>query len=258
MSPFHALILGLLEGFTEFLPISSTAHLVIGARLFGIPSDAFLTSFVIAIQLGAIASLLILYRKTIVSDHALMLRVVVAFLPAAVVGFALYTVIKEIFLESMFIIACALFLGGVVFILFERARGKGLIAEREIRAADMPLSTAALIGCAQSLAVVPGVSRAGATILGGLALGLPRVEIARFSFLLAIPTMLAATGYDLVRTGSAFALSDWHLLFLGFASAFCAAYVSARALIHFVSTHSFEWFGWYRIALAALIFFFLV
>lgn len=258
MSPFHALILGLLEGFTEFLPISSTAHLVIGSRLLGVPADSFLTSFIIAIQLGAIASLLVLYRKTLVTDHALMLRVLLAFVPAAIVGFTLYSLIKEVFLESLSIIAWALLLGGTVLVVFEQARKRGFILERGIEASNMSLSRAVLIGCAQSLAVVPGVSRAGATILGGLALGLSRVEIARFSFLLAIPTMLAATGYDLVRTGSAFALSDWHLLLIGFVAAFCAAYVSARALIHFVSTHSFEWFGWYRIVLAVLIFFFLV
>ncbi len=258
MSPFHAIILGLLEGFTEFLPVSSTAHLVIGAHLLDIPSDTFLTSFIIAIQLGAIASLLFLYRKTLISDHGLVLRVLIAFLPAALVGFALYSVIKEVFLESMTIIAWALFLGGVVFILFERARKRGFIPTQDIRAEHMSLRKALVIGCAQSLAVVPGVSRAGATILGGLALGLPRVEIARFSFLLAIPTMLAATGYDLLRTGSSFAFGDWHVLMLGFVAAFCAAYVSARALIHFVSTHSFEWFGWYRIVLAAFIFFFLI
>lgn len=258
MSPFHALILGLLEGFTEFLPISSTAHLVVGARLLDIPSNAFLTSFVIAIQLGAIASLLVLYRRTLVSEHALMLRVLVAFLPAALVGFALYSVIKEIFLESMTIIALALFLGGIVFIVFERARKRGFLPEREVGAHDMSFGKAVAIGCAQSLAVVPGVSRAGATILGGLALGLPRVEIARFSFLLAIPTMLAATGYDLLRSGGSFAFSEWHLLLIGFGAAFIAAYVSARALIHFVSTHSFEVFGWYRVCLALLIALFLI
>lgn len=258
MSPFHALILGLLEGFTEFLPISSTAHLVIGARILDIPQGAFLTSFVIAIQLGAIASLLVLYRKTLISEYALMLRVLIAFIPAAIVGFTLYSVIKEVFLESLTVIAWALLLGGIVFIVFERARKRGFIAERESAIADMSLQKAILIGCAQSLAVVPGVSRAGATILGGLALGLPRVEIARFSFLLAIPTMGAATGYDLLQTGSSFVGSDWHILLFGFLAAFCAAYVSARALIAFVSTHSFEWFGWYRIVLALLLFAFLV
>ncbi len=258
MSPFHAILLGFLEGFTEFLPVSSTAHLVIGARLLELPSDGFLTSFIITIQLGAIASLLVLYRKTLISDHALVLRVVVAFLPAALVGFSLYSIIKNVFLESMTIITGALFIGGVIFILFERARLCGFIPTREIKVADMSLTHAVIIGCAQSLAVVPGVSRAGATILGGLALGLPRVEIARFSFLLAIPTMLAATGYDLLKTGSSFALSDWHLLLFGFLAAFFAAYISARALIHFVSTHSFEWFGWYRILLALFIFFFLL
>ena len=258
MSPFHALILGLLEGFTEFLPISSTAHLVIGARLLEIPSDGFLTSFVIAIQLGAIASLLVLYRKTLITDFPLMLRVAVAFVPAAVVGFALYTIIKEIFLESLTIIAWALLAGGIIFIIFERARKKGFMPEYEGTAATMSLQKAVLIGCAQSFAVVPGVSRAGATILGGLALGLPRVEIARFSFLLAIPTMLAATGYDLLKTGSSFVLADWHILLIGFVAAFAAAYVSARALISFVSTHSFEGFGWYRIVVAILLFVFLV
>lgn len=272
MTVFETIILGIVEGFTEFLPISSTAHLIIVSELLRVPESAFLGSFIITIQLGAIASVCFLYWKTIILDFETMKRVVVAFIPTALIGFLLYEFVKGFLLEDLMVVAWALLLGGIVLILFERwqrriparetpaspdpSRTRSEAAERASRGgplSTMGYSTAFLIGCAQALAIIPGVSRAGATILGGLALGIGRSDIVTFSFLLAIPTMLAATLYDLYKTGSSFATNEWHLLALGFIVSFVAAYAGVRFLVSFIQTHSFSGFGWYRIVLGAAV-----
>lgn len=251
MTFLEAVILGVVEGFTEFLPVSSTAHLVISSELLRIPESAFLSSFIIAIQLGAIASVVLIFWRRIVWDFATMQRVVAAFVPTALAGFALYSLVKGYLLESLEIIAWSLFVGGIVLIVFEWWRkGKPPVATP---LSQMPFATAIVIGCIQAISIVPGVSRAGATIVGGMLLGLGRKEIVEFSFLLAIPTMLAATGYDLLKTGSSFAASEWELLGVGFVVSFIAAYAGIRFLLSLVQTHSFTAFGWYRVILGALI-----
>ena len=251
MTILQAVILGIVEGFTEFLPISSTAHLVITSELLRIPESEFLTSFIIAIQLGAIASVVAIYWKRLVFDSETMKRVLVAFLPTALIGFALYKLLKSYLIENLHIIAWALLLGGVVLILFERWQRN--IPDRETPLAEMPYASAFVIGCIQALAIIPGVSRAGATIVGGMWLGIGRKEIVEFSFLLAIPTMLAATVYDLYKTGSAFAAADWLSLSIGFIVSFIAAYAGVRFLVRFIQTHSFSSFGIYRILLGGII-----
>lgn len=255
MNVFDAIILGIVEGFTEFLPISSTAHLVITSELLRIPESEFLTSFIIAIQLGAIASVVAIYWKRIVLDFETMKRVVVAFLPTAVIGFILYKLLKSYLIENLHIIASALLIGGVILILFERWQKD--IPDRETPLVQMPYATAFVIGCMQALAIVPGVSRAGATIIGGMWLGIGRKEIVEFSFLLAVPTMLAATLYDLYKTSSAFATADWLSLAIGFIVSFIAAYAGVRFLVSFIQTHSFSGFGWYRIIAGGAILMFL-
>lgn len=252
MSFLDALILGIVEGFTEFLPISSTAHLVITSQLLRIPESDFLSSFIIAIQLGAIASVVLLYWRTLIFDLETVKRVAIAFIPTGIIGFFLYKLLKEFLIENLTLIALALLVGGVVLVVFERwhsVRPPQAAAPSDA----MSYTSAFLIGCAQSLAIIPGVSRAGATILGGLMLGVSREKIVEFSFLLAIPTMLAATGYDLVKSGGAFAAGDWELLAVGFIVSFIAAYIGVRWLIHFVQTHSFAAFGYYRIVLGCLV-----
>ena len=253
-----AVILGVVEGLTEFLPISSTAHLILTSHLLAIPESGFLASFVIVIQLGAIASVVLLYWRTIVWDFETMKRVAVAFVPTAVIGFALYSVLKAYLLESLDLIAWTLLVGGIIIVAFEYwHRGREDTA-RATPLAQLPYMTAFLIGCAQTIAIVPGVSRAGATIIGGLALGIGRKEVVEFSFLLAIPTMLAATGYDLLKTGQSFSGDEWQLLAIGFIVSFIAAYAAIRFLINLVQTHTFTAFGWYRIALGLVLLAFLV
>jgi undecaprenyl-diphosphatase len=243
VTPFNSIILGLVEGITEFLPISSTAHLVLTADLLGFTPSSFLSSFIIAIQLGAILSVVCVYSRKIL-DIEVWKRVFLAFLPTALIGFVLYKTLKVYLIENIELIAWALLLGGVIILVFERFE---TTEEKEREA--MPYMTAFWLGCIQALAIIPGVSRAGATIVGGRLLGVSREDIVEFSFLLAVPTMLAATTYDLLKSGGVIEASEWHLLALGFGTAFIAAYLSIRFLLLFVRTHTFRVFAWYRIVL---------
>ena len=201
MTLLQAIILGVVEGITEFLPISSTGHLILASRLLGLAQTDFLKSFEIAIQLGAIASVVLLYWRRFLELNVLT-RVLVAFIPTGIIGFALYRVIKTYLFDSDTVVLWALGLGGVVLIVFELLHRERDDAVDDV--ASISYSKAFLIGVFQSLSVVPGVSRAGATIVGGLILGLTRTTIVQFSFLLAVPTMLAATGYDLLKNASSF------------------------------------------------------
>ena len=252
-----AVILGVVEGLTEFLPISSTAHLILTSRLLAIPESGFLASFVIVIQLGAISCVVLLFGRTIVWDLETMKRVAVAFVPTAVIGFALYSVLKAYLLESLGLIAWTLLIGGIILVVFEYWHRGREDAVHTTPLAQLPYMKAFLIGCAQAIAIVPGVSRAGATILGGLALGMGRKEIVEFSVLLAVPTMLAATGYDLLKAGPSFSIDEWQLA-IGFLVSFIAAYAAIRVFIRFVQTHTFSAFGWYRIVLGIVLLAFLV
>ena len=202
MNGWHAVLFGVVEGISEFLPISSTGHLILTGRLIGFAQDSFLKSFEIAIQLGAISSVMALYWKSFLVDRQVFRRVLSAFLPTAVLGFIFYKIIKRFLLGNTQVVLWSLFLGGIFLILFERLRCP---PTKEIKAiALIPYRTAFWIGAAQSLAMIPGVSRSAATIVGGLALGVERSTIVQFSFLLAVPTMAAATGLDLVKNADPF------------------------------------------------------
>lgn len=255
MNIFHVFLLGAIEGFTEFLPISSTAHLVLASKALSLEETDFLKSFIITIQLGAILSIVALYWRTFIKKWEVNKRVLAAFLPTALVGFAFYQIIKNVFLESSLIILSALFLGGIFLILFERSykegEGKGQTLE------TIPYRSAILIGLAQSLAVIPGVSRAAATIIGGMLLGIKRETIVEFSFLLAVPTMAAAAGFDLLQHASSFSLNQLHLLLIGFGVSFVFALFGVKFLLDYIKSNSFTNFGIYRIILAALFLFFL-
>jgi len=200
MTLLQSIILGIVEGITEFLPISSTGHLILASRLLGLPQSDFQKSFEIAIQLGAIASVIVLYWRRFL-EPAVLTKVLVAFVPTGIIGFALYRVVKTYFFDS---------LGGVALIVFELLHREKDDAVGDV--ASISYSKALLIGLFQSLSIVPGVSRAGATIVGGLIVGLSRRTIVEFSFLLAVPTMLAATGYDLLKNASSFAPEEFGVL----------------------------------------------
>ena len=243
-----AVILGIVEGISEFLPISSTGHLILTSHLLGLTPTEFQKSFEIAIQGGAILSVVVLYWEKLLVNFEVIKRIVVAFIPTGVLGFALYKIIKGYLLGSNYVALWSLLLGGVFIVAFELwHRGKGgSVSELT----DISYKQSFLIGLFQAIAVIPGVSRAGATIIGGLMLGLRREVIVEFSFLLAVPTMLAATGYDLLKNAPLFSLDQFHFLVVGFISSFVVALLSIKFLLHFIKTHTFIPFGIYRIVFA--------
>lgn len=247
MTYFDSIILGFIEGVTEFLPVSSTGHLILTGTLLGIPDSPEFTSFLIAIQLGAILAVLIFFFKEFLSLEVWK-RLITAFIPTGIVGVTLYPLIKEVLLGDPMIVVIALAVGGAFIIAIERDHGKEVREELPVTA--LSLKKSFLIGVAQSLAVIPGVSRSGATVMGGLLMGLPRTTILKFSFLLAVPTMLAATAYDLIKTPSALSEGNLGLLVIGFGTAFVVALLTVKFALAFVRKHSFAPFGWYRIALA--------
>ncbi|MFZ1654941.1 MAG: undecaprenyl-diphosphate phosphatase [Candidatus Moraniibacteriota bacterium] len=248
MEILDALLLGIVEGLTEFLPISSTGHLVLVSHLLGLPETDFLKSFEVVIQLGAILAVVTLYWRKLLFDRAIMQRIVVALLPALGVGYLFYATIRSL-LESQLTVVGALFVGGIVLILFEHYRQEPM---NPTTVETLTYRQALLIGLGQTLSVVPGVSRAGATIVGGLLTGLSRTAAVEFSFLLGVPTMIAATTLDVAKNHASFSLTDIHLLLIGLVVSFLVALIAIKFLLRYVETHSFVAFGVYRIMIAVL------
>ncbi|HTL48288.1 MAG TPA: undecaprenyl-diphosphate phosphatase [Verrucomicrobiae bacterium] len=255
MNVFHALVFGIVEGITEFLPISSTGHLILTARLLGLQQTDFIASFEIAIQVGAILAVVVLYARRVFADFEIAKRVAAGFIPTAVVGFVLYKIIKKILVTGAPVVLVSLFVGGIIMILIERVYREKPGASEDLK--SITYRQAAIIGLAQSLAMVPGVSRAAATICGGMLLGLKRKTVTEYSFLLAVPTMLAATALDLLKHGASFSGADWQVLAVGFVVSFAVAILAIRFLLALIKNHGFTSFGVYRI-LAALAFWLLV
>ncbi len=248
MGIFEAVILGILEGLTEFLPISSTGHLILASQLMDIEQTTAHKSFEVVIQLGSIFAVIFLYFKRLFSDFGLMKKLAVAFLPTGILGFLLYKHIKALFAPES--VAFMLIIGGVIFIVIEYFYKP---KEHHIhKIDDISYKQALLIGFAQSFAMVPGTSRSGATIIGGLLSGLNRKTAVEFSFLLAVPTMVIATAYDVLKNFSSFSGEDLSNLVVGFITAFFVAILAIKWFLKFVAKFSFVPFGIYRIALGAL------
>lgn len=253
----YALILGLVEGVTEFLPISSTGHLIIAGQLLGFTGEKAKV-FMIAIQLAAIFAVVWEYRArlghVVMSLHSepasqrLAVNLMAGFLPAAVLGFLFYKQIK-FYLFNPIVVASALVIGGVLILWAERR--KHVITTEGID--ELTWRRALAVGFAQALAMIPGTSRSGATIIGGLFLGLSRKTAAEFSFLLAIPTMFAATAYDLYKNWRLFDVHDVPLFVVGGIAAFVSALIAVRTLIKFVSRHDYTLFAWYRIVFGGVV-----
>lgn len=255
MSFIDAIILGIVEGLSEFLPISSTGHLILASRLLSLEQTEFLKTFEVVIQLGAILSVVVLYWRRLFFEWETMKRIALALVPSVIIGGIFYSSIKKLF-ESEATVVAALFLGGIAIIAFEL-----LHKEREDATDDIsviPYKTALFVGMFQALSVIPGVSRAGATILGGLFLGMKRRAIVEFSFLLAVPTMIAASAIDLTKNAGGIAESEWLLLAAGFAVSFVVAILAIKFLLRFVESHTFIPFGAYRIVVAVLFFIFVI
>ncbi|GAA0541554.1 undecaprenyl-diphosphatase [Rhizomicrobium palustre] len=252
----NAILLGILEGLTEFLPVSSTGHLLVGERLLGLPDNKW-ESFTIIIQFGAILSVVAVYWKKFwdvliglpskPEARQFTLNVLVAFLPAAVLGATVFKFLKEYLLQpslAMPVIGACWVLGGILILILERAAPKPRYTDGDA----LPLAKAFQIGLCQCAALIPGVSRSGATILGGELLGVDRKAGAAFTFYLAVPTMLGATVYDLYKEWHNFSGSDTTNIAIGFVVSFIVAYVVVKGFIGFVGKYGLKPFGWYRIA----------
>lgn len=250
MNILYALILSAVEGITEFLPISSTGHLVIVSHLLSISQSNFTKTFEIAIQSGAILSVVVLYWKRLLIDRQTLKRVLIAFVPTGILGLILYKIIKNLLLGNLTITLISLLVGGIAIILleqyFKQKEGKKTINQ-------MSIAQSILVGITQSLSMIPGVSRAAATIFGGMFVGLSRTEATEFSFLLAIPTMFAATGYDLLKSAGEFKTADFTTLGIGFVASFIVALLTVKWFIGFVKNHTLVSFGIYRVVISCLL-----
>ncbi len=244
MTISQILTLGIVEGITEFLPVSSTFHLIWASRILGIEQTEFQKLFEVAIQSGAILAVLIPCIKAIKQNVSILTKIIVAFIPTAGIGFLLYPVIKNIFFNNINLQLIVFATAGAVFIVFEYMRKTPLT--RSIM--SITYKEAVLVGTIQALAVIPGVSRAGAVILALMALSYKREDAAQFSFFLAIPTILSASLLDLVKSNHAIQTgSDALALFLGFIVAFLTALIVVRWLIKYLAHHTISAFGWYRL-----------
>jgi undecaprenyl-diphosphatase len=251
-----AILLGIVEGLTEFLPISSTGHLILADRLLGLEGPES-KLFDIVIQLGAILAVCWVYRERLLhaaaglatqrTQQRFVANIVIAFLPAAVAGVILYRVIKDV-LFSPWVVAVSFIVGGFLILLIERVRPRPTVNDVD----RISWGTALGIGCCQILAMIPGVSRAGATIMGALMLGVDRAPATQFSFFLAIPTMFGAAVYDLYKNRAILSLEGTGMIAIGFVVAFIAAMFVVRRLVDFVSRHGFGVFAWYRIIVGVI------
>lgn len=256
-----AIILGIVEGVTEFLPVSSTGHLILATELLGFDADKW-AAFNVIIQLGAILAIVVLYWRTfwavlegIIKGNAMSWRfvrnILIAFLPSAILGLLLIKHIEALLGNAM-VVAIALIVGGFAILLIERLAKRGEI----VGVAEMPIHTVIGIGLVQCLAMIPGVSRSGATIMGGLSLGVERRTAAEFSFFLAIPTMVGATTLELVKHHDTLMAGASGVGFgavaVGFVVSFIVAIVVVKAFVHYISRHGFAPFAWYRIVAGAV------
>ena len=254
MNILEVIILGILEGLTEFLPISSTGHLILASWIMGIQQTEAHKAFEVAIQLGSILAVVFLYRDVLFKNMELWKRLIIAFIPTGTLGFLLYKLIKSLF--SPVIVAVMLIVGGVIFLIVEKFYKE---EKHQINSVDkISYKTTFFIGLFQSLAMIPGTSRSGATIIGGILLGLNRKTAAEFSFLLAVPTMFIATFYDIYKHHNEFQLDNWINLGAGFITAFIFGVISIKVLLNFISTYSFVAFGIYRIIVGLIFLYFVL
>jgi len=251
------LVLGIIEGLTEFLPVSSTGHLLLAGHFLGFESEG--RTFEVVIQLGAVLAVLSVYAAKIwqvfstapssAESRRFILAVLLAFLPAVFVGVLARDFIKGVLFESPRLIASMLILGGIVLLFVDRLALK----PRFDRVEDIPVWRAVMIGCIQCLAMVPGVSRSGATIVGALALGASKRAAAEFSFFLAMPTMAGAFAYDLYKSWDSLSTDAVTQIGIGFVAAFISAVFVVKGLLGYVSWHGYALFGWWRIAVGVLV-----
>ena len=256
MNIFHALILGIIEGITEFLPISSTAHLIIASKYLGLAQNEFQKFFEVFIQSGAILAVLLLHTRYVLKHRSVIKKIMISFVPTAVIGLVFYKLIKSVFFESYSLIGYSLLFIGIVFLFMEYAIARDhLKLSRHIE--HMSYRDALFIGIIQGLSIVPGVSRAGIVMVGMMLLRYRREEAALYSFLLAVPTIFAAAGYDFIKSRHVLVQVPQNVLPLtiGFITSFVFAYLSIYWLMEYLKKNSLSIFGFYRIALAIIVIF---
>ncbi len=244
MNIIQTIILAAIEGITEFLPISSTGHMILASSIMKIHDNSFVKTFEIAIQIGAIGAIVMLYYKRFLRGIKIYIKLGIAFIPTAMIGFLAYKTIK-MFLFNPLIVSLALIIGGIILVMIDK---RVVHTETQyVELEDISHKHAFFIGLAQCVSMIPGVSRAAATIIGGIFNGLNKKQATEFSFLLAVPTMCAATGYDLIKTDAAFSSYELMLLAIGFVVAFIFAYLAVKIFLKIVENHGFKFFGYYRI-----------
>ncbi|MFD1630041.1 undecaprenyl-diphosphate phosphatase [Pseudopedobacter beijingensis] len=251
MNIIEAIILAIIEGLTEFLPVSSTGHMIIASSLMGIQSDDFVKLFTVAIQLGTILSVVVLYFKRFFQSFDFYLKLLVAFIPAVVFGLLFSKKIDDL-LESPLAVALSLVIGGIILLFVDKWFKDGKVDNTK----DMSYATALKVGFFQCIAMIPGVSRSGASIVGGMSQKLTRKAAAEFSFFLAVPTMFGATAkklYDFFKDGHSLSGQEINLLIIGNIIGFIVAIIAIRSFIGYVSKHGFKAFGIYRIIVGGII-----
>lgn len=246
MTLFQTIIIAIIEGLTEFLPVSSTGHMILASAAMNIHNDEFVKTFEVVIQLGAILAIVMLYAKRFLQGLTIYYKLTTAFIPTAIIGVLAYDTIKEVLFNPL-IVSISLVLGGIVLILIDK---KVVSRESETQnLEDISYKNSFFIGLMQCLSMIPGTSRAAATIIGGVFNGLDKKQATEFSFLLAVPTMFAATGYDLLKTDIQFNSNELTLLIVGSIVAFITAWIAVKIFLKIVSNYGFKHFGYYRIAI---------
>ena len=251
------LVIAILEGLTEFLPISSTGHLIIASRLLDVNlADPYIKFYLLVIQFGAVLAGLLFFGKRILSDRNLILTLLISFIPSAILGFALYSVFKHLLEGNMVLLSAMLFIGGVIFIYLEKRfmRRHGEQDPEDFGSSEISKKDAFIVGLAQAVAIVPGVSRSGATIVAGILRGVKKSVIIEYTFLLALPTLGAAVAYDAYRSRDMLAgLVSYGELVVGCVVALISAGLTLYVLKKYLLHLSLTAFGWYRIALSLII-----
>lgn len=244
MDIFQAIIIGIIEGFTEFLPISSTGHMIIASEFMGLPQDGAIKAYEVIIQFAAILSVMLIYKEKISFKKVdLWMKLMAAFMPLAIVGFIFKDQIKALF--SIEVVAWMFIIGGILFLIVEYFYKEQPYHVNEVE--QTTYKQAMWVGFAQLFSFIPGTSRAGATIIGGMLAGLDRKTASDFSFLLAIPVMGAVSSYDLLKHYHEFTGANWSAFVIGFVVAFVVAYITVKLFLAFIQKFSFVPFGIYRI-----------
>ncbi|MDQ7085731.1 MAG: undecaprenyl-diphosphate phosphatase [Sulfurovum sp.] len=250
MDIFQAIIIGVIEGVTEFLPISSTGHMIVASEFLGMPQDALTKAYEVIIQFAAILAVMLIYKEQIsIKKHVLWTKILIAFLPLGLIGYIFSEQIKALFTVQT--VAWMFIIGGMVFLIVEYFYSEEKVQTKEIE--SVSFTQAIWIGIAQVFSLIPGTSRAGATIIGGMLVGMDRKTSTEFSFLLAIPVMTVVSGYDLWNHYADFADAHWGAFILGFITAFIVAYITIKLFLVFLERFTFVAFGIYRIVFGIIL-----